>query len=98
MELKRLKIGEFVISRAGRDKGKLLIVVERVDDTFVRVVDGDLRRMNHPKLKKIMHLNLVNYKDDALAVALESGESITDHSIRKSIEHYRNVTKPPRRE
>lgn len=98
MELMRYKTGEFVISRAGRDKGKLLIVVEHIDENFVRVADGDLRRMAHPKLKKVMHLNLVNYKDQALAKALESGETVTDHTIRKCIELYQSLTKPPRRE
>lgn len=98
MELERYRVGDFVISRSGRDKGRLLIVVERVDDNFVRVADGELRLVGHPKLKKVKHLNPVNYRDDALAAALESQEAVTDHTIRKSIEHYQTADKQPRRE
>lgn len=98
MELERYRVGDFVISRSGRDKGRLLIVVERIDDNFVRVADGELRFIEHPKLKKVKHLNPVNYRDDALATVLESKGTLTDHAIRKSIEHYQTADKQPRRE
>jgi len=98
MELERYNKGQFVISRAGRDKGRLLIVIERVDETYVRVVDGDLRLVKHPKLKKMMHLNVVHYSDQALNKALELGELITDSQIRKCIEQYQTKDEPSRRD
>lgn len=98
MELERYKKGQFVISRAGRDKGRLLIVVELIDEAYVRVVDGDLRKAAHPKLKKMMHLNVVNYSDQELNRVLESGTPLTDAQIRKCIEQYQTKDEPSRRD
>ena len=51
-----MKLGEIVLSVAGRDAGKHFAVVEIVDDNHVRIADGDLRRIKTAKLKKIKHL------------------------------------------
>lgn len=51
-----IAVGSVVISKAGRDKGKKLVVVELVDEDFVNVADGGLRRVEKPKRKKIKHL------------------------------------------
>ena len=51
-----LQIGQFVKSRAGRDKGNVYIVTKIIDDKYVEVVDGDLRKLEKPKKKKVMHL------------------------------------------
>lgn len=53
---KPIEIGSVVLSRAGRDKGSFFVVVEIVDDNFVRIVDGDTRRLETPKLKKLKHI------------------------------------------
>lgn len=88
MDTQRYTIGQFAISRAGRDKGRLFIIVETVDERFVKVADGDLRRIDKPKLKKVMHLNPVRYVDEELAAILVSKGHITDAMIRKCIEKY----------
>ncbi len=46
-------IGQFVKSKAGRDKDRIFIIIEIVDEVYVRIVDGDLRRIESPKRKKI---------------------------------------------
>ncbi len=47
-----LSIGQVVKSRAGRDKGRVFLVLEILDDKHVLVVDGDLRRLEKPKKKR----------------------------------------------
>ena len=44
-----ISIGQIVHSRAGRDKDKFFIVVSLVDEEYVLVADGDLRKINNPK-------------------------------------------------
>jgi len=44
-------IGRVAYSKAGRDKGKLFIVIGIVDEDFVLVCDGDLRPVEKPKRK-----------------------------------------------
>lgn len=54
-------VGRIVIAKAGRDKGRALVIVQIVDDAYVRVADGDLRRLEKPKLKKVKHCALTNH-------------------------------------
>lgn len=52
--------GDVVLSLAGRDKGRKLAVVDALDKDYVLVVDGDLRKIEKPKRKKIIHLKKIN--------------------------------------
>ena len=47
-----IEIGSVVRSEAGRDQGRLFLVVQEVDADFVMVANGQLRRMDHLKKKK----------------------------------------------
>lgn len=55
-----IKVGQVVKSKAGRDKDKLFIVFDVVDDFYVLVVDGKLRKIESPKTKNIKHLGIYN--------------------------------------
>ena len=51
-----IDIGSVVISKAGRDRGRPFIVVGVVDDDFVMVANGALRKMDRQKKKRRKHL------------------------------------------
>ena len=51
--------GSIVRSIAGRDKGDLFIVLSREGD-FVYLANGELRKVDHPKKKKLKHLQGTN--------------------------------------
>lgn len=53
--------GQVVKSISGRDKGRVFIIFEVLDDDMVRIVNGKLRGVEKPKLKKTKHLMV--YKD-----------------------------------
>ncbi len=55
MEISTIEIGRVVIAKAGRDKGRALVILKVIDADYIQVVDGDLRRIEKPKLKKVMH-------------------------------------------
>ncbi len=55
-----ITVGQVVKSKAGRDKDKLFVVLSIVDESYVMVVDGKLRKIESPKKKKIKHLSLYN--------------------------------------
>lgn len=55
-----LSIGQIVKSKAGRDKGESFIVYDIIDDKYVLLVDGKLRKISRPKKKKVMHLQRNN--------------------------------------
>ena len=62
-----IKVGQVVKSKSGRDKDKLFIVLDIVDDFYVLLVDGRLRKLKSPKLKNIKHLNVYKSVIDDLS-------------------------------
>lgn len=55
-----LSVGQIVESRSGRDKGQCFIVYDILDDQYVLLVDGKLRKLSKPKKKKLKHLQKYN--------------------------------------
>ncbi|MGI6152064.1 MAG: RNA-binding protein [Christensenellales bacterium] len=51
-------VGRVAVSKAGRDKGRAFIVLERADGDHVLIADGKLRKIEKPKRKKLKHLHL----------------------------------------
>jgi large subunit ribosomal protein L14e len=78
-------VGQIVISRAGRDAGRKFVVVRVIDDLYVEICDGDLRKVEKPKKKKIKHLNITDDMAEGLAEKLKSGDRITNAEIRKAL-------------
>lgn len=56
-----LVMGQVVKSRAGRDKGKLYLIAQIVDDSHVLVVDGKHKGLEKPKRKKVKHLMIYKH-------------------------------------
>lgn len=79
--------GRLAVSRAGRDKGRLFLVL-REEPPFVYVADGALRKLEKPKKKKRMHLSLKPLVSASIAEALQDGRPIFDHEIRAAIEAF----------
>ena len=77
-----IQTGSVVISRAGRDRGRLFLVVEEVDADFVRVADGGLRKMNRLKKKRRKHLKPTGSVVQALRDRLADGRPVEDHELR----------------
>ena len=71
-----LEPGRIVRSKAGRDGGRLFVILSEVDSDFVLVADGSLRKIDRPKKKRRKHL-------DAMPVLMPSIVGIEDHLIRK---------------
>lgn len=80
------KIGSVVLSIAGHDKGNHFIVTEVVNEDYVKIVDGKVRKLATPKLKKIKHLKLTSIELNDLAKALIDGEKIFDITIKSALD------------
>lgn len=80
-----VRVGQYVISCAGRDTGREYLVSRLLDGKFLMVVDGDERPVSRPKKKNRQHLELCQDVAAALARKLESGESVTDAEVRGAI-------------
>lgn len=82
-----LTIGAVVRSRAGRDKERYFLVTQ-VDNNYAMLVDGDLRKIEKPKRKKLKH---VEYKGDIIHLLkgkIENGVRISNAEVRKLLSLY----------
>ncbi|AGC69572.1 hypothetical protein Cst_c26220 [Thermoclostridium stercorarium subsp. stercorarium DSM 8532] len=84
-------IGRVAYSKAGRDKGKLFIVIGIVDEDFVLVCDGDLRPVEKPKKKRIKHLKYTDLVAENIAEILKSGRMPLNADIRKAIKEMKKI-------
>lgn len=78
-------VGQFVISKAGHDKGILYVTVAEEED-FVYLSEGRLRSMEYPKRKRRRHIQPMNRTvEEALCRKLHNGEKVYDEEIRYAI-------------
>ena len=79
-------LGRIVYSKAGRDKGKAFVVVGVIDDNNVYLADGDIRKIEKPKKKKIKHLETTDYFSLDLIEKLKNKQKITNSEIKKALD------------
>lgn len=84
----KMQLGQLVKSKAGRDFGKNFLILEIIDENYVKIVDGDLRRLDNPKKKKIKHLNISNVIIEEIRHKFLNRLSIMDEEIRKVLEQF----------
>ena len=80
-----VSLGQIVYSIAGRDRGRYFIVVDIIDDNYVLISDGDLRKLEKPKKKKLRHIKKTNKIVDEFSIKLKEGKPIRNIEIRDKI-------------
>ena len=83
-----MELGQVVYSKAGRDAGRYYAVVELVDDTRVRIADGDLRRIKRAKLKNIKHLGTDGEVLEKISAKLKEGAQVFDAELYSALRLY----------
>ena len=81
MELRK---GSVVISKAGRDKGYFLAVVD-ITDEGIFVCDGKERPVERPKKKNPLHLARTN-------MVLAEEETATNRSLKRALNKFSGST------
>ncbi len=80
-----LKLGDLAISTAGRDKGSIFLITE-VEEKFVLIVDGKLRKVLKPKKKNKKHLKKIfNDGLSNLSERIQKGECVGNKRICRAI-------------
>ncbi|MDR1939880.1 MAG: KOW domain-containing RNA-binding protein [Clostridiales bacterium] len=87
-----MDIGSVVYSKAGRDKGGYYIVV-RLSETagFVFIADGETRRIEKPKLKKIRHLRDSGVVIEKLANKFTAQKLVHNAEVRSALKAYNGI-------
>ena len=84
-------IGRLAWSKAGRDKGRLFIITAVADDNHVMVADGDIRRADKPKKKKLKHLAITEKTAEIVSEAFRSKRKPLDAELREAIRQVREA-------
>ena len=79
--------GQIVFSKCGRDKGRAFIVYDYNDD-YVFIVDGDLRKLEKPKKKKKIHIQISKHIDEEIRNKIENELYLLNSDIRKALAKY----------
>lgn len=79
-------IGRVVVSKAGRDADKQFVIVSVLNEQYVNICDGDLRKIENPKKKKIKHLKFTNVYLEEIVQLLTNGEKVNNSRIRKFLQ------------
>ena len=82
-----------VRSDAGRDKGKLFVVLA-VQGEYLLLADGKSRKVESPKRKKRRHVLFVAADDNRLSNKIKSEEKITNSELRRTLAGYRELVQP----
>lgn len=80
-----LSIGQVVKSKSGRDQGNSFFIIKIIDEEYVLLADGDKRKLDKPKLKKVKHLKKSNIISKAIKNKIEANESINDAFLRAEL-------------
>jgi ribosomal protein L14E/L6E/L27E len=88
-----IAISNIVRSDAGRDKGKLFIVLA-VEGEYLLLADGKSRKVETPKRKKRRHALFVAAEQTRISEKIISKEKITNSELRRTLAAYREEVQP----
>ena len=73
-----------VRSDAGRDKGKLFVVLA-VEGEYLLLADGKTRKVESPKRKKRRHVLYLASEDTRVSEKIKGEEKITNSELRRTL-------------
>ena len=80
----KIEVLSIVYSKAGRDRGRYFVVTHLEGD-YVQIVDGALRKLAHPKKKKVKHLVCKPKKAEGIRLQDLQNGKLLDSDIRKCL-------------
>ena len=80
-------------SDAGRDKGKLFVVLA-VEVEYLLLADGKSRKVESPKRKKRRHVLFVAAEETRVSEKIKNNEKVTNSELRRTLAAYREEVQP----
>jgi ribosomal protein L14E/L6E/L27E len=80
-----IKVSYIVRSRAGRDSGKLFVVVGFPREAYVSLADGKRRKLESPKKKKLKHVSFYSTNETRMGDKLRNDEKVTNAELRRAL-------------
>ena len=83
----KYSLGQIVFSKCGRDQGKPFIIVS-IEDEYVYLVDGDLRKVDNTKLNKHKHIQPTLATNEWIKQKIIEENRLTNNDVRRALEEY----------
>ncbi len=78
-------VGRMCLSKSGRDKGRYFMITSVIDNEYVMIADGVVRKLANPKKKKLKHLKLKPVVLEGIAKKLNEGMKVFDAELKSAI-------------
>ena len=79
-------LGKVVLSKRGRDADRLFMIIEILNDEYVYIADGNLRKIEKPKKKRIKHLCIINLEQSNLRDYTLSVNEINNSNLKSHLQ------------
>ena len=76
-------IGKVVLSKAGRDKNHLYVIVDQLNDDYTLLSNGSTKNIQMPKKKRLKHLEVLEDVNDEIKSSIISKDKGTDLKIKR---------------
>ena len=76
-------IGKMVLSKAGRDKNHMYIVISSLNDQYVFLSNGNTKCIDNPQKKKLKQLDFYDGIDDEIKAAIINRDNDIDLKIKR---------------
>lgn len=83
-------LGEVVYSRTGRDSGNYYIVIDIINNDYVYIADGKLRKIEKPKKKKCKHLIFTGKFSMEIRTSILGEKKISNSKIKSFLDTISN--------
>ncbi|HLS65821.1 MAG TPA: KOW domain-containing RNA-binding protein [Pseudogracilibacillus sp.] len=84
-----IQVGQIVRVTQGREKGKLAVIIGKINERFVLLADGDKRKYDSPKKKNINHIERTNFISEEVRKSLLETNRVSNGKLRFAIAKYR---------
>ncbi|MBF7095969.1 KOW domain-containing RNA-binding protein [Alkalibacter mobilis] len=89
MDNSDLSLGQVVRSTAGRDKGRFMVVIRNEENGLLALADGDVRRIEKSKTKKVKHVAKTNFIIEEVREKLSKGLKVNNAELRRGLDKYK---------
>jgi len=76
-------IGKVVLSKTGRDKNHLYVIIGHLSDNYAIHSNGSTKTVQMPKKKNLKHINVLDDVDDEIKESIISKDRGTDLKIKR---------------
>ena len=86
----KTRVGQVTRCTSGRDTNRLFFIIKIIDSQYVLISDGNKRKLDRPKLKKVKHLKLYEVFNDEVKNRIAS-DNITDAFLRAELTKSKDI-------